>query len=80
MSSLLVLTTLLLASPWLPTVFGATPCTIPWYNTAGPPLPETSGYCVPKGDREACPHAALLPASPGSCQGNTLSSPLMEAR
>lgn len=80
MPSSLVLSTLLLASSWLPSVFGVTPCTIPWYNAGNPPRSRLSGYCVPKGDREACPHAALLPASPGGCQSMSRYSPLMEAR
>lgn len=79
MSSFLVLNTLI-ASAWLLTVYGATPCTIPWYHDESPPLSEISGYCVPKGDREACPHAALLPASSGDCPGMSRSSPLTEAR
>lgn len=80
MSSFLILNTLLLASAWLFTVFGDTPCTIPWYNYESPPLSEISGYCVPKGDREACPHAVLLPASSGACPGMSRSTLLTEAR
>lgn len=80
MSSFRVLNTFMLASAWLLTVFGATPCTIPWYNDESPPLSEISGFCVPKGDREACRHASLLPASSGGCPGMSHSSPLTEIR